>query len=147
MPLRAERAGDPSQEAVHYHYESFGATVRARAVSASAVELRFSTGGGRSPVSMALVPHVSYGETVTLGDGTALRLGDDAFELAPKRHRGAIVFRGVTMRLPEGARIEYPCSPFNSYSADNTSPPDANRLVIRCPVGGDELTFCIEASE
>lgn len=147
MPLCAESAGDQNEEAVHYHYEGFDATVRARVVSTSAVELRFSAGGGTPPISMALVPHVSYGESLTLGEGSTLTLGDDGFALAPERDRRAIIFRGVTMRIPEGASVEYPCSPFSSYSADNTSSPGANRLVIRCPVGEHEVTFRIEASE
>ncbi|MCJ7752696.1 MAG: hypothetical protein MUQ65_16685 [Armatimonadetes bacterium] len=147
MPLRAERVGGPDEEAVHSHYASFDATVRARVVSPGAVELRLSASAGPSPVPMALVPHASYGESLTLGTGSTLTLGDDAFALGPERHGGAIIFRGITMRLPEGASVEYPCSPFNSYSADNTSSPGANRLVIRCPVGEDEVTFRIEASD
>jgi hypothetical protein len=50
------------------------------------------------------------------------------------------------MWLPPGARIEYPVSPFNSYSADNTSPPTANRLVVRCPVRTEEVTFRFEVT-
>jgi hypothetical protein len=146
MPLHAERAGDANGEGVNYHYAGFDATVRARVFNAGEVELGFSTSAGPSPISMALVPHVSYREALTLGDGSTLTLDDEVLALAPERHRGAIIFRGVTMRLPEGASVEYPCSPFNSYSADNTSPPNANRLVIRCPVGEDGVTFRIEAS-
>ena len=137
LPLEAallSRDGD--EEVLEAHYRGFVATVRVRVPGADQVELGFrATAGSGVPVTLTLVPNVSLGETFTLASGTPVNLTEEAFALSPAQHQGSISFRNLTVRLPEGCSIEYPVSPFNSYSSDNTSAPSANRLVVRCPVG------------
>lgn len=139
MPLEANIVSADGWEAVEYRYATFKARVAARMVGESAVELEFrvmDAAGG--PVTMALVPNVSYGESLAIEGKGVTTLGDGTMAIPDG---GALTFRGVTLRPPAGASIEYPVSPFNSYSADNTSPPSANRLVVRCPVGSRSVVF------
>jgi len=142
LPLEARLGSAGDEDQVRYRYASFNAQARARILGPGAVELRFrARGEGGEPITLTLVPHISFGESFAVAGGREIALGEDGFALGPAEHGGAIVFRGVRMHLPEQARIEYPVSPFNSYSADNTSPPSANRLVVRCPLAGGEVSF------
>ena len=139
--------GDP-EDVVEAEHRGFRATVRSRMHGADGVEMRFEVaeGEGGPPVMLTLVPNISLGETFSLAGGAEVTLGEAALALNPSEHGGAIAFRGVRLHLPEGSRIEYPVSPFNSYSADNTSPPSANRLVVRGPVGRKGATLIAKPS-
>ena len=142
MPLEANIVSADGWEAVEYRYATFKARVAARMVGESAVELEFRVmDAAAGPVTMALVPNVSYGESFAIERRGTVTLGDGALAIPDA---GALTFRGVTLRPPAGASIEYPVSPFNSYSADNTSSPRMNRLVVRCPVGSRSAVFRVE---
>jgi hypothetical protein len=125
------RAAD--EEGVESRYDTFTAGVRARILGAEAMELRVGVSDSRAggPIIATVVPHVCYGETLTIGAVGSVTLGEAPLHLAPREHGGWLAFRGVKLHLPEGASIAYPISPFNSYSADNRSGPGANRLVVR----------------
>jgi hypothetical protein len=143
MPLEARLASVNGRDVVEYRYATFRARVAARIVGEEAVELEFrvtDTHGG--PVTMAIVPHVSYGESLTIEGTGTVALGDGKTAI---RDAGPLWYRGVTLRPPAGAAIEYPVSPFNSYSADNTSTPSANRMVVRCTAGKQPVVWRVEA--
>ena len=143
MPLEARLASVNGRYVVEYRYATFRARVAARIVGEEAVELEFrvtDTHGG--PVTMAIVPHVSYGESLTIEGTGTVALGDGKTAI---RDAGPLWYRGVTLRPPAGAAIEYPVSPFNSYSADNTSTPSANRMVVRCTAGKQPVVWRVEA--
>jgi hypothetical protein len=143
MPLEARLASVNGRDVVEYRYATFRARVAARIVGEEAVELEFrvtDTHGG--PVTMAIVPHVSYGESLAVDGTGVVTLGDAKVAI---RDAGDLSFRGIALRPPAGAAIEYPVSPFNSYSADNTSTPSANRMVVRCTAGKQPVVWRVEA--
>ena len=142
LPQSAELLSQGEVEAIASRYGSFTGTVRARVLE-DAVEISLEATGS-DEVTGVLVPHVSWGETLTIGGVGEVTLGDREIALGPGEHEGWIAFRGVTMRLPEGAALSYPVSPFNSYSADNSSGPGANRLVVTCLLGPTPARFRFE---
>jgi hypothetical protein len=146
MPLSARSVSSGEMEGVEPRYAGFTARVSARVLDARAFELRFWA-HGEGPITLTLVPHVSFGEAAMIQGFGRATLGDDKLWLRPGKHGGAMVFRGIRLHLPPGASIEYPVSPFNSYSADNSSPPSANRLVVRCPVDEKGVALRAEAGE
>jgi hypothetical protein len=148
MPLRARLLpADDGAETLEVVYRTFRAAVRARILDAKRLEFSFEADAidPGPPVTLTLVPHVSYNESLDIEGRGRLTLGDDALDLHDPALPGSLVFRGVRLRLPQGARLRYPVSPFNSYSADNTSPPSANRMVVSCPLGDQAITCLVEA--
>jgi hypothetical protein len=142
LPLEAKLTSVDGRDAVEYRYATFKARVAARVVGTDAVELEFQvTDAHGGPVTMALVPHVSHGESLTVDGTGVVTLGDAKVAICDAGH---LSFRGVALRPPAGATIEYPVSPFNSYSADSTSPPSANRMVVRCAVGERPVVWRME---
>jgi hypothetical protein len=145
MPLETKLVSVKEKDAVEYRYATFKARVAARIADKGAVELEFRvTEAKGGPVVMTLVPLVSYGESCLIEGRGELTLGDEKVTIS---EAGAVRYRGVMLRPPSGATIEYPMSPFNSYSADNTSPPSANRMVVRCAVGKGPVVWRVEAAE
>jgi hypothetical protein len=148
LPRRAEiLPSGPDEEAVTLHFDHSVSTVAARVLHRRAVEIRLAVvaGEGSGTVVATLAPNVAYGETITIGGVGEVTLGEAALDLAPDRHAGWIGYRGVVLRLPEGAQVCYPVSPFNSYSADNTSSPSAHRLVVMCTLGDGPAVLRVEA--
>jgi len=148
LPLEAKllTTGDDATEAVEVRYGAFAARLRLDIVNPDTLTLSAAAPSHSAGVVLTLVPHVSFGESFTLEDHGEVTLGEEPFKLTVGDCGAALSFRGVRMWLPPGAQIEYPVSPFNSYSADNTSPPTANRLVVRCPVRTEEVTFRFEVT-
>jgi hypothetical protein len=149
MPRSAKllSAGE-AEEAVELHYDSFVSTVTAAVLDPQTVEVRLGVViSDGSPVVASVVPAVRYGEEVTIGGVGGIALADGSFSYAPGEHAGWLAFRGIKLTLPPNASVKYPISPFNSYSADNTSPPSANRLLVACPLDGEPAVFRIVADE
>jgi hypothetical protein len=154
VPHSAEPSGDPCvlsagcatvpAEAAEWRYDTFTATLRTRLADADHLELRLSA-VGETEITATLVPHLSYGETFLLDGIGEITLGDTPFAYPPARRGEWLRFRGVTLRLPDSATVEYPESPFNSYSSDNTSSRTANRLVVRFPAREEETVLRLEA--
>lgn len=136
MPVAARLASSGEEERVVCRYPSFGAEASIRIISAQALEVRPRAAEG---VTATIVPNVGRGERLRIEGVGERELADDSWSLTPEQHQGRLYFRGVTMRLPEQTTIAYPVSPFNSYSADNTSPPSANRLVVRWPAAREAI--------
>ena len=144
LPLEAKLASaEGEEEVVAYRYSGFNARVASRLID-DGVELAFSVTDACRPVTLTLVPAVSYGEACLIEGRGEITLGDEPFAIAPGEHHGALLFRGLRLILPPEAAIEYPVSPFNSYTADNTSPPTSSRLVLRSPVGPSRITFRLQ---
>ena len=135
-----------NEECVEVKYDTYTATIRATLVDANTLELHLAIteSSGDGPVLATLVPHVSYGETFTLKGVGEITLGDAPLHLASGQHQGWLAFRGVKLHLPPDATLAYPISPFNSYSADNTSAPSANRLAVRWAMGQGEDVIRME---
>ncbi len=145
LPQRAEiisRA--PDEEAVALHYRGYTATVAMRLLEPPAVEFRVAASGGQGEVLATVVPHVRFGETITIGGVGEVTLGEAPLKLGPEQHEGWIGYRGITLRLPPRATLRYPISPFNSYSADHTSSFHANRMVVTCPLREEPAVFRAE---
>jgi len=150
LPLKAEllTTGEEGEEAVEVSYASFTATLRARVVDSASLELAASVRAQPGPeqVMLTLVPNTSFGERVILPGGAEVMLREEPIAARVGASGGTLAFGNMQMRLPPQTLIEYPISPFNSYSADNTSPPSANRLVVRSPVGEEWTRFLFVSS-
>jgi hypothetical protein len=136
-----------NEEATEYLYDSFLATLRIKLLDSRRIELHFSaspTGLG-GEISATLVPRLAFGEFLEIEGVGDVTLGEATLPL--REPPGWLAFKGIKMALPEGARIEYPVSPFSSYTADNNAPPSENLLAVKFPVGATGVVVRIEAGE
>jgi len=147
LPLEARLLATAEGESVEVKYATFTASLRVRVVDAGTLDLSAAVRPprGGDEVIVTLVPEVSLGETLLVEGRDSIRLGQEAFRVVVGDNTRVLRFGRTRMHLPAGAHIEYPISPFNSYSADNTSPPSANRVAVRCPVREGGVTCRLEA--
>ncbi|MCP5531270.1 MAG: hypothetical protein H7A44_12635 [Opitutaceae bacterium] len=137
VPDAAERDGDPAGLGAHYRFDQDVITVRLQNDQA---ELVLS-------VHAVAVPS---GATYEFGLMLALRPGDDVcadglnYTVEPTQLlalRTSFVWRGLTWRLPVGARLEYPMVPHNPYTQDGLPQPREYVARLSWPVlpGRSEL--------
>ncbi len=140
-----------SEEAIRVRYATFDVIARVRIADSHSLDLIFSLAEdrGEGQITATIVPSVAFGETISLETSGTIEekeLGTERFTFVARENGVVLVYRGVRMQLPGGAYMEYPISPFNSYAANNTSPPSAHRMIVRCPVDSRGFVFRILAA-
>jgi hypothetical protein len=116
-------------------YRTFRGTARLRVRSAEQIEivLEADFAGTRGPV-VAGFTFLPRGADLRSGGGESRPFGGEPWELSGAALGGRISYGPVVLEGPEGMSVQWPLSPYNSYSPDRRSPPEANLGRVSVPL-------------
>lgn len=93
------------------------------------------------PVMAHLTLLPKAGETLEVGGGKQITLGDEAMTLTPEELGGRLDYAGCRFKLPDGASLYWPALPHNPYRKDGRAAAMEGRIEIRIPFGEDRREY------
>jgi len=108
-------------------YRSFQGIVRVRPVTPRRMEITLEADlaatAGPATAGFTFLPK---GRSLRSGGGEVRAFGTAPWDLSGKALGAKISYGPILLEGPEGMSVHWPLSPYNSYSKDHLSPPEAN---------------------
>lgn len=131
VPDRARIQGD----SVELHYGGTRVRVRVEPMGPTSARLIYTVleRSEEGPVEAHIPLITKIGTKWETASGRSGLISEKPIQLAPGEAGGWLAHGGWRMRLPEGARMDWPAIPHNPYAKDGASSANLGRLVVTLP--------------